>query len=126
MPDLLNMLSGSLPPTATHARRDWYYWDGDDRSDGRRGTLTLMCAGSRRPGAVLQVDSYGIQDSEREGLPPEIREFLVLKDDSPSDCYRVAVGRWTACTCTAGCVRQVAECRHVAMCKAILEAGGLE
>ncbi len=128
----LGMVTGSLPPTATYARRDWVWFPAapGTHPDDRDGSLTVLLQKGKRGGAKPEVDTYGVQEErDRDDLPPGVRSFLLRNDTDASqrDVYRCAVGAdaggevWDRCTCRAGEMKQ--ECKHVCCLRALIEEG---
>jgi hypothetical protein len=121
MPSVLDMVTGSLPATATYARRD-YVWvpaSGGAYADGRIGSLTLVLQRSRRPGAKVETDTYGVDEELDRPLPAGVRAFLLANDTDPEqpDVYRCVVGSDAGglvhdrCACRAGEVGKT--CKHL-------------
>lgn len=123
---VLDLLTGSLPPTATYARRDWVWLPADptDYPDGRLGTLTIVLQHSRRAGAKQESDSYGV-DFETEPVGRMGANFLLVNDTDPQqpDAYRVLIGPEVSCTCKAGKCRT--PCKHIDAILDVIEQGGI-
>jgi hypothetical protein len=123
---VLDLLTGSLPPTATYQRRDWVWLPASegDYADGRLGTLTIVLQHSRRAGAKQESDSYGV-DFESEPVAGRGTNFLLVNDTDAGqpDAYRVRIGPEVSCTCKAGKCR--VPCKHIDAILDVIEQGGI-
>ena len=129
----LDMQTGSLPPTASYARRDWVWMPADPChwSDGRIGTLTIILQhANSRPGCKQEVDHYGVQEETELGLPSGIRSFLLENDSDPDEYgpFRCMVGGMVeTCGCEAGGAdrrrREPTSCKHRDALKDMIEQG---
>ena len=117
---VLDMVSGTLPPTKTYVRRDYVWFPADFAAfkDGRIGSLTLVMQASRRPGARVETDTYGVDEEPNAGCPSGVRSFLLVNDTDAGqpDVYRCVVGSdagglvFDKCTCKAGLCKLI--CKH--------------
>ena len=118
---VLDMVTGSLPPTATYKRRDWVWIPTTPGAfgDGRIGSLTLVLQHSLRTGAKQETDTYGVEEEHDRDVPTGVRSFLLANDTDPGqrDVYRCVAGSDAAglvhdsCTCQAGACRK--PCKHL-------------
>lgn len=110
-----DLVTGSLPRSRTCARRDyvWLPHAAGEHPDGRAGTLWLVSQGSRRPGAGIEADSYGVW--------PEDGHYRLTKDDG-GEAYHCAP-RWGRCSCPAGAHGRT--CKHTDALRALLTDGWL-
>lgn len=119
---VLDMVTGVLDPTATYRRRDfvWFPADPGTYADGRIGSLTIVLQHSRKAGAKVESDTYGVEEERGRRLPEGVRSFLLVNDTDPAqpDVYRCVVGSdarglvHDRCNCRAGQCKT--DCKHVA------------
>jgi hypothetical protein len=123
----LDMITGTLPATATYASRSYVWFPATPGvyPDGRIGTLHITLQRSARPGAKVEHDSYGVREQQAIALTGS-RVFL-LTNDTGNDSYRCvlwpAMPTASACTCAAGQARL--ECKHLCSLQALLTEGVL-
>jgi hypothetical protein len=124
----LDMITGTLPATATYACRSWVYFPATPGvyPDGRIGTLHLTLQRSARPGAKVEHDAYGVKPSPFRPVPHGAAVFLIRNDES-GEIYQCtiypAMPTASACTCAAGQARR--ECKHISALSALLADGVL-
>lgn len=131
----LDMMTISLPPTATYRRRD-AIWVPPPRGYylvDREGTLTIVLQASRRTGAKVTSDSYAVQEELDMGLPGGVRSFL-LENETEPDAYgpfRCIVGAMVeVCFCEIGwfdsrrATRNVG-CKHRAALSELCKQGAI-
>jgi hypothetical protein len=133
MAGVLDMVTGSLEPTSTYARRDWIWVPASTYGspDGRVGTLTIILQHSRRAGAKQEVDHYGVEEEFDTDAPAGVRSFLLENDTDPDDDgpFRCVVGAdarglvHDRCGCEAGKLGKA--CKHVATLEALVTEGVL-
>lgn len=134
MAGVLDMVTGSLEPTATYQRRDWIWIPAAPGAfaDGRIGSLTIILQHSRKVNARQETDTYGVDECHQTDRPAGARVFLLVNDTDPDqpDVYACTVGTddrgevHGRCTCRAGANGK--ECKHSSTLNALLEEGLLD
>jgi hypothetical protein len=124
----LDMITGTLLPTATYASRSYVWFPATPGvyPDGRLGTLHVTLQRSARPGAKVEHDAYGVKPSPFRPVPHGAAVFLICNDES-GEIYQCtiypAMPTASACTCAAGQARL--ECKHLCSLQALLTEGVL-
>lgn len=129
MPGILDMVTGSLEPTATYARRDWIWIPAAPGvyDDDRIGSLTIVLQKGKGGNCKPEVDTYGVQECHHTDRPAGARVFLLRNDTDAEqpDVYACTVGAdhrgeiHSRCTCEAGKRGKV--CKHTCALNALLE-----
>lgn len=120
-----------LPPTATYRRRraGWFPGAGE-HTDGRIGTLRIVCQFGKRPADRDHVDEYGVATEPHFliGFATRYCAFVLTRDGATDPTvYRCGirpdVPGFDLCTCPAGAAKT--PCKHAASVRALLNAGVL-
>lgn len=131
MSGILDMVTGSLEPTATYQRRDWIWIPAAPGvyDDDRIGSLTILLQKGKGGNCKPEVDTYGVQEDLHTDRPAGARVFLLRNDTDPDqpDVYACTVGAdhrgeiHQRCTCRAG--ENGKACKHTAALLAMIEEG---
>jgi hypothetical protein len=124
----LDMITGTLPATATYASRSYVWFPATPGvyPDGRIGTLHITLQRSARPGAKVEHDSYAVAELRDVSVPGKVSVFT-LRNNATGDSYRCAfwVGAVGVAACTCKASTCGSDCKHLAALAALLKDGVL-
>lgn len=110
--NILDIRTGSLPPTATRARREWVWVPADEHAPaGVLGALAIVQQRSIRQGAKAERDTYAVS-IDGDGYE------LANKATGARYVCRPAAG---TCNCPAGLTGT--DCKHLSALAALTTEG---
>jgi hypothetical protein len=121
--NVLDRVSGELPPCATYSRRVWHWFPAANNAYEPFGWLVVQVQYSRRLGVKFESVRYAVEETTEPGCPERVFLVFAPANAEQDEPYEVRVGPgYCTCTCRAARCR-VPVCKHRDSFAAMVEQG---